>query len=325
MLATLGGMLALLVGLAWLVLPLLATELSRPRDSVWGAVVLLLGLVLVTTAERLTGAPMLAVLCGALVIGRLGGEVVLGRWRQLETEEKRRLVSGERWATSFRQLTASMAGLLQMGRGVVTGLGSWIAERRRSRTTTKRWVRPEAASPPAPAASVAREAEATDAETAEADTTESEAAEVETTEVETTKAETTEAEAAEVESTEVEATKAEIMEAEAGEVEANGAVTGEEPPATESPGVEAPETLVVRDFGEIDRLIAEAVPEGQSAGIESAGTTKGPEVGSDSVAGVAGLEDPDNAAQQVGRIAETDAGAHASPTMSADEADKAAE
>jgi hypothetical protein len=308
-------------------------------------VVLLLGLVLVTTAERLTGAPMLAVLCGALVIGRLGGEVVLGRWRQLETEEKRRLVSGERWATSFRQLTASMAGLLQMGRGVVTGLGSWIAERRRSRTTTKRWVRPEAAGPPVPAASGAREAEATeveatkaettkaeaaDAETAEAETTEVETTEVEDTEVEATKAETTKAEAAEAEAKEAqtkeaEATEAEIMEAEAAEVETNKAVTGEEPPTTENTGVEAPETLVVRDFGEIDRLIAEAVPEGQSAGMESTGTTKGPEVGSDSVAGVAGLEDPDNAAQQVGRIAETDAGDHASPTMSADEADKAAE
>ena len=40
MLATLTGDLCLLVGLAVLLLPLLATELSRPRDGVWGAVVL---------------------------------------------------------------------------------------------------------------------------------------------------------------------------------------------------------------------------------------------------------------------------------------------
>jgi len=51
MFATLGGTLTLLVGLAVLLLPLLANELSRPRDAAWGAVVLLLGLVLVTCAE----------------------------------------------------------------------------------------------------------------------------------------------------------------------------------------------------------------------------------------------------------------------------------
>jgi hypothetical protein len=39
-------------------------------------VVLLLGLVLVTSADRLSGSPMLAVLCGGLLIGRLGLEVV---------------------------------------------------------------------------------------------------------------------------------------------------------------------------------------------------------------------------------------------------------
>ena len=42
MLATLAGFLALLLGLSLLLLPLLVTELSRPRDSAWGAVVLLL-------------------------------------------------------------------------------------------------------------------------------------------------------------------------------------------------------------------------------------------------------------------------------------------
>ncbi|MFM9102322.1 MAG: Ycf66 family protein, partial [Cyanobium sp.] len=62
MLAILGGALALVIGLAVLLLPLLLPELSRARDAVWGAVVLLLGLVLVTSAERLRGAPMLGVL-----------------------------------------------------------------------------------------------------------------------------------------------------------------------------------------------------------------------------------------------------------------------
>ena len=80
MLATLSGDLCLLLGLALLLLPLLAVELSRPRDGVWGAVVLLLGLVLVTSSDRLRGAPMLAVLCAGLLIARLAAEVGQGRW-----------------------------------------------------------------------------------------------------------------------------------------------------------------------------------------------------------------------------------------------------
>ncbi len=57
MVASLSGTLALAVGLAVLLLPLMASELSRPRDAMWGAVVLLLGLTLVTSADRLTGSP----------------------------------------------------------------------------------------------------------------------------------------------------------------------------------------------------------------------------------------------------------------------------
>ena len=150
MLATLGGSLALLVGLLLLLLPLLASELSRARDSVWGAVVLLLGLVLVTSAERLTGAPMLAVLCGGLLIGRLGVEVGQGRWRLLTEEERQRLWSVERWQTSLSQIGASLGRLLQLASGVVGGLGSWLAERRAARpASTKKWVRPEAEAPEA--------------------------------------------------------------------------------------------------------------------------------------------------------------------------------
>ncbi len=152
MLATLGGLLALLLGLLLLLLPLLASELSRARDSVWGAVVLLLGLVLVTSAERLTGAPMLAVLCGGLLIGRLGVEVGQARWRLLTEEERQRLWSWERWQTSLSQLGASLARLLQLAGGVVSGLGAWLAERRATRpAATKRWVRPETDSGAAPA------------------------------------------------------------------------------------------------------------------------------------------------------------------------------
>ena len=41
MLASLSGSLALAIGVAVMLLPLLSPELSRPRDAVWGAVLLM--------------------------------------------------------------------------------------------------------------------------------------------------------------------------------------------------------------------------------------------------------------------------------------------
>ena len=153
MLATLAGFLALLLGLSLLLLPLLVTELSRPRDSAWGAVVLLLGLVLVTSAERLTGAPMLAVLCGGLLVGRLGGEVAQGRWCALSEEERQALRSSERWSRSLHQLAAVVANLVQSSLALVAAVSAWLAERRQGRSHGKRWVRQD--SPEQPAASAA--------------------------------------------------------------------------------------------------------------------------------------------------------------------------
>jgi hypothetical protein len=143
MLAVLAGLLALTLGVGLLFLQLLATELSRPRDAVWGAVVLLLGLVLVSSSERLSGSPMLAVVCGGLLIGRLGGEVAQARWRQLTPEERARLGSSERWRTALAQLAASCLALLARAAALPAALGAWIAARRRPRAGGKRWVRPE--------------------------------------------------------------------------------------------------------------------------------------------------------------------------------------
>jgi hypothetical protein len=144
MLASLGGALALLLGLAVLLLPLLTPELSRPRDALWGAVVLLLGLVLVTSADRLTGAPMVGVLCGGLLIGRLGLEVAQARWFRLLPEERQQLWSAERWQAAWAQLSQACAKLLTLVSQSLAGLGSWIGERRQPRSS-KRWVRPEQA------------------------------------------------------------------------------------------------------------------------------------------------------------------------------------
>jgi hypothetical protein len=143
MLATLGGALALVLGLAVLLLPLLLPELSRSRDAVWGAVVLLLGLVLVTSAERLTGAPMLGVLCGGLLIGRLGVEVAQGRWRQLTEEERQRLWSAERWQRALVELGGTAARVLEMAGQLAQTAGTWLGARGRPRSGGKRWVRPE--------------------------------------------------------------------------------------------------------------------------------------------------------------------------------------
>ena len=146
MLATLTGDLCLLVGLAVLLLPLLATELSRPRDGVWGAVVLLLGLVLVTSNDRLRGAPMLAVACGALLIGRLGSEVAQARWHQLSPEEQQRLGSRERWASSLQQLIAVLASLGSNASSMAASFkppSPAQPTREGASRSGKRWVRPE--------------------------------------------------------------------------------------------------------------------------------------------------------------------------------------
>lgn len=146
MLASLSGCLALALGLAVMLLPLLTPELSRPRDAVWGAVLLLLGLVLVTGADRLSGSPMLAVLCGGLLIGRLGGEVMQLRWSQLTPEEQQRLSSLERWQASFSELTTTLnrvAGALSESLAILTATLQRGSGRSKPTGSGKRWVRPE--------------------------------------------------------------------------------------------------------------------------------------------------------------------------------------
>ena len=141
MLATLSGDVCLLFGLALLLLPLLAVELSRPRDGVWGAVVLLLGLVLVTSSDRLRGAPMLAVLCGGLLVSRLSAEVGQARWRALSEEEQTRLRSIDHWLTGLRQLGTAAGGLSE-GLG---GMAKQLKPAGKSGVSGKEWVRPEPA------------------------------------------------------------------------------------------------------------------------------------------------------------------------------------
>ncbi|MEB3177285.1 MAG: Ycf66 family protein [Synechococcus sp.] len=141
MLAVLIGSLALLAGLLLMLLPLLAPELTRARDGLWAAVVLLLALVLVTCADRLTGAPMLGVLCGGLLIGRLGTEVGQQRWAGLAEEQRTLLLQRDHWLAQLQLLLQAGSKLVAAGLSLL----SWLRERLRKPQITKRWVREQAA------------------------------------------------------------------------------------------------------------------------------------------------------------------------------------
>ncbi len=142
MLAILLGDLFLLVGLAVLLLPLLVTELSRPRDGAWGSVFLLLSVDLLTNSDRFRGPSILAVVLSTTIIIRLAIEVASNRFKQLSEGEQSRLITFERWSTSLRQLFAS---LMAFG-GIFVGLIKRSLLASKPKKPEKKWVRPEKSS-----------------------------------------------------------------------------------------------------------------------------------------------------------------------------------
>jgi len=95
---------------------------------------------------------MLAVLCGGLLIGRLGLEVLQLRWRALTPEEQQRLLSIERWQTSLSELMVTIARGIA---AVSAATGTVVAALQRGggkASSGKRWVRTESAGEAAPAA-----------------------------------------------------------------------------------------------------------------------------------------------------------------------------
>ncbi len=142
MLAILAGDASLLIGLLLLLLPLVATELSRPSDAVLGALVLVLGVILITSHDRFIGSPMLAVLSGALLIGRLGIEVGQSRWNQLSNEEQTRFFSWGRWFSRFQELVAT---IFKFGEILVEQLKPPFLKPKIN-TREKKWVREESLS-----------------------------------------------------------------------------------------------------------------------------------------------------------------------------------
>ena len=280
-LAVLIGSLALIAGLLLMLLPLVASELARPRDSFWAAVVLLLGLVLVTASDRLTGAPMLGVLCGGLLIGRLGSEVGQQRWGALEPAQQQRFSETSYWSEQLQQLRGAAAKLLAAG-GIVA---SWLQERLKKPEVNKRWVRADATGEATPS-----EAEPTATEpSADADSS-NEAAEISaevvpepepeaeaepepelTVEVEATSAIEAEAEAepevaAEPEpepEIEIEAKAEVIPEPEAMADSSEEDHSSDELPTVEAevldpaPQVEQPLAAVIQSLDEVDALLAD--------------------------------------------------------------------
>ena len=278
-LAVLIGSLALLAGLLLMLLPLVASELARPRDSFWAAVVLLLGLVLVTASDRLTGAPMLGVLCGGLLIGRLGSEVGQQRWGALEPAQQQRFSETSYWSEQLQQLRGAAAKLLAAG-GIVV---SWLQERLKKPEVSKRWVRADATAEATPS-----EAEPTATEPSAGADSSDEAAEISaevvpepepeaepepepelTVEVEATSAIEAEAEAepevtAEPEpEPEIEAKAEVIPEPEAVADSSEEDPSNDELPTVEAevldpaPQVEQPLAAVIQSLDEVDALLAD--------------------------------------------------------------------
>tara|TARA_Y100001968_G_scaffold294343_1_gene300883 strand:+ start:656 stop:1126 length:471 start_codon:yes stop_codon:yes gene_type:complete len=137
MLALISGDTCLIFGLILLVLPIVAVELSRPRDAVWGAVVILLGLVLITSRDNLRGAPMLAVLLGSMLISRLSIEICQSRWFALSDQEQQKLGSLDHWLTSLHKIIFIIESLWK-------GLAQTVKQLKptgKSGVLNKKWVR----------------------------------------------------------------------------------------------------------------------------------------------------------------------------------------
>ena len=111
MLAIVIGNLLFILGFFIVLLPIIIAEISRPRDSVWGALIMILGLILFSSYERFNGSPMLAVLLGSFLFSRLLLEVSQNRWQQLTFEEKSDLRTFSRFKNSFKEIISAFGKL----------------------------------------------------------------------------------------------------------------------------------------------------------------------------------------------------------------------
>ena len=139
MLAIVIGNFLIVLGFLLVVLPVLVTELSRPRDSVWGALTMVLGLILITSFERFSGSPMVAVLLGSFLFSRLFVEVSQNRWQQLTVQEKSGLKTFNRFKNSLVE-TISAFGKLN---SIVLDIFKIFTPKPKPSSIGKKGVRPD--------------------------------------------------------------------------------------------------------------------------------------------------------------------------------------
>ncbi len=142
MLAVLIGVLSILVGILTLLLPLFLTELSRARDSFWGAIIIVLGLTVITMSHRFAGSSVLVLLLGLCVCARLIMEVGQHRWQLLTPEEKNAFKTFGRWDKGIRELFLTFRKLVS----VLFELIQTFKLSKDSSVTGKKWVRADSLS-----------------------------------------------------------------------------------------------------------------------------------------------------------------------------------
>ena len=133
------GYLSILCGFLILLLPLILTELSRPRDWLMGGLFLVLGLILLVENDLFRGSLILLVIVGATLLGKMILEVSQSRWFQLSTIEKARVGSFKKWAQSFSQLGQIFG---QLGNGLFQLLRIFKKQPKKA-ISEKKWVHPD--------------------------------------------------------------------------------------------------------------------------------------------------------------------------------------
>ena len=133
------GYLSILCGFLILLLPLILTELSRPRDWLIGGLFLVLGLILLVENDLFRGSLILLVISGATLLGRMILEISQSRWFQLSTMEKARVGSFKKWAQSFKQLGQIFG---RLGNGFFEVLRIFKNQPKKS-LSEKKWVHPD--------------------------------------------------------------------------------------------------------------------------------------------------------------------------------------
>tara|TARA_Y100001968_G_C19381973_1_gene730807 strand:+ start:70 stop:624 length:555 start_codon:yes stop_codon:yes gene_type:complete len=137
MLGIIIGYISILIGFFVLLLPLLIAELSRSRDGIWGALLMIFGIVMITDYDRFLGSPMLGVVSVSFLIGRLGLEVFQSRWYFLTQEEKIGLTSLDRWNKRLKEFFSVFVQLIS----VLGGLLKVFNRKDRQNLIKKKWIR----------------------------------------------------------------------------------------------------------------------------------------------------------------------------------------